>query len=110
MVTRLKADLHFNEVPKGLEDLANKLSFPDTIPCINIRTVKGKHFKIQVWAVTLAMQDRLSRVDKLYHIKLKTFLPSKDNSHQSKETAYRKREEREKGRGISVLTVYQRGD
>ena len=30
---RLKTDLHFNEVPKGLEDLANKLSFPDTPPC-----------------------------------------------------------------------------
>jgi hypothetical protein len=28
-----KTDLHFNEVPKGLEDLANKLSFPDTPSC-----------------------------------------------------------------------------
>jgi hypothetical protein len=28
----LKTDLHFNEVPKGLEDLANKLSFPDNPP------------------------------------------------------------------------------
>jgi hypothetical protein len=30
---RLKTDLHLNEVPKGLEDLANKLSLPDTPPC-----------------------------------------------------------------------------
>jgi hypothetical protein len=30
---RLKTDLHFNEEPKGLEDLANKLSFPDTPSC-----------------------------------------------------------------------------
>jgi hypothetical protein len=26
-------DLHFNEVPKDPEDLANKLSFPDAAPC-----------------------------------------------------------------------------
>ena len=29
----LKTDLYFNEVPKGLEDLANKLSFPDVPSC-----------------------------------------------------------------------------
>ena len=29
---RLMTDLHFNEVTKGLEGLANKLSFPDIPP------------------------------------------------------------------------------
>jgi hypothetical protein len=29
----LKSDLHFNEVPKGLKGLANKLPFPDTPLC-----------------------------------------------------------------------------
>ena len=30
---RFKTDLHFNEVHKGLEDLANNLSSPDTSLC-----------------------------------------------------------------------------
>ena len=29
----LKIDLHFNEAPKGLKGLANKLPFPDTPLC-----------------------------------------------------------------------------